>query len=275
MIAGLVARGEWLRVLPQVFLVSQASLDWNTKLHAAILWTGPNSFASHRSAAVLHHLRFGDMQFVEVTTDRRMRPRKGIKIHYDPNAHTVQTAKVDGIPCSLIPRTLFDLCEVLSEPAATVTVVEAVRTRRVDVPRLGHVLDSEGGPGINGTRVMRKIVTQRFALGVTDSEAEDLFAAMAKRRGYLFAFHHVVQDQNIYEQLDFAAIDELVDIEIDGGETHNNPAAVERDKVRDAELESRGWVVLRFPYWDLIERPDWVFQKVEMTLQVRRRLLAM
>ena len=75
--------------------------------------------------------------------------------------------------------------------------------------------------------------------------------------------------------MDLASLPEKVDIEIDGGEAHDNPAAGQRDKNRDAELESRGWVVLRFTYWDLVERPDWVFEKISMTLEMRRSTLAL
>jgi very-short-patch-repair endonuclease len=271
----LLSDQEWRRVLPQVYLVSQARLNWKAKLMAAILWAGPDAVVSHRSAAALLGLRYGDKELVEITTSRRLRSRQGITVHHDPAIAEGRKAFVDGIPCTTIPRTILDLCGVLSEKASEIATVEAVRGKKVSVLSLGRVLDEEARPGKGGTRALRRIVTKLFALGVTDSEAEDLFKAVAKRRGYDFTFHHVVQDPFIFEELDFASLPELVDIEIDGGEAHDDPAAVQRDKNRDAELESRGWAVLRFTYWDLINRPDWVFEKIAMTLENSRLRLAL
>lgn len=42
-----------------------------------------------------------------------------------------------------------------------------------------------------------------------------------------------------------------------------------RDKSRDVELGSRGWLVLRFTYWDLVQRSDWVFESIAAAIATR------
>ena len=37
---------------------------------------------------------------------------------------------------------------------------------------------------------------------------------------------------------------------------------------------SRGWAVLRFTYWDLIQKPDWVFEMVLTSMRNRQATMA-
>jgi very-short-patch-repair endonuclease len=165
-------------------------------------------------------------------------------------------------------RTILDLCSVLSYSAATSAVVDAVRRDLLSLLDLGRVLDEPSGKR-GGRTVLRRVLMTRFARGVTDSDAEDLFIEMAEHRGLAFVHHFVVQDPGFRAELDFAEVPIRLDVEIDGGKGHNDPVAVQRDKNRDAELISRGWTVLRFTYWDLIRRPDWVFETIRV-VQARR-----
>jgi adenine-specific DNA-methyltransferase len=116
--------------------------------------------------------------------------------------------------------------------------------------------------------VLRSILTERFALGITDSDAEDLFRALANRRGHDFTYHHMIRDPFFVAELDFACLPALIDIEIDGG-NHDDSEAAQRDRNRDAQLGARGWLVLRFTYWDLVNRTDWVFEVIDEALARR------
>jgi very-short-patch-repair endonuclease len=177
------------------------------------------------------------------------------------------------MPVTRLAWTLLDLCTVLSFSAAMSAVTHAVRNTSVTVLDLSRVLD-QAGARRGGRAALRKILVSRFAMGVTDSDAEDLFIDMAKRRGLRFVHHFVVQGAGFRAQLDFAEPSVLLDIEIDGGKDHDDPVAVQRDKNRDAELSSRGWAVLRFTYWDLIKKPEWVFEVIEASIGMRGEQIA-
>jgi very-short-patch-repair endonuclease len=109
---------------------------------------------------------------------------------------------------------------------------------------------------------------------VTDSDAEDLYLRISRRddvcRGAIH--HHVVTRQgHRLAELDFSYLPELVNVEIDGHEGHDDPVARQRDRRRDALLGEMGWTVLRFTYWQLVDEPQWVIDRVRATVVRRRR----
>jgi len=266
MISRALERGEWRRIYPGVFLVNQASLTWKARLMGAILWAGPDAVVSHRSAAALLGLKHGDRNIIEISSPRRLNSRHGIRVHHDPSLATAPNAKAENIPVTRIAKTVLDLCAVLSLAASTQVVLDVVRRRAVSIVDLGRVLDEETGRR-GGRSALRRILVTRFAVGVTDSDAEDLFIAMASRRGFDFVHHFVVEDAGFRVELDFADPYVRLDVEIDGGKDHDDPVAQQRDKNRDAELIARGWTVLRFTYWDLIQKTDWMFEMISAALE--------
>ena len=175
----------------------------------------------------------------------------------------------DDIPVTRIAKTVFDLCSVLSFAASTDVVLDVVRRRAASIVDLGRVLD-EASDKRGGRSTLRRILATRFAAGVTDSDAEDLFMAMAARRGFSLVHHFVVEDATFRAELDFADISVQLDVEIDGGKDHDDPVSQQRDKNRDAELIARGWTVLRFTYWDLIQKTDWMFEMISGALERRK-----
>ena len=58
-------------------------------------------------------------------------------------------------------------------------------------------------------------------------------------------------------------------IEVDGWRYHASRSAFEADRRRDAMLQGAGWVVLRFTWLQIVQRPDWVAQRIAATLGVR------
>jgi very-short-patch-repair endonuclease len=269
MITRHIGNGDWQKILPGVYLLGHAPLSWKSRVMAAILWAGPGAVAAGRTAGALHDLRQGRTDVIEIAAPRKINSRNGIKVRHDPSLTQEPKVFVDHIPVTRISKTILDLCGCLGFTASTEVVVDAVRRRKTTILDLARILDEVGGQGKGGTRHLRLILTERFAFGVTDSDAEDLFIALAKRRGFSFTHHHVVRDPLFTAELDFADLPTRSDIEVDGGRYHDDPVAVQRDKHRDNELIDRGWAVLRFTYWDLIERPDWVFEKIESVLTQR------
>ena len=59
-------------------------------------------------------------------------------------------------------------------------------------------------------------------------------------------------------------------LEADSFEFHGERSALSRDCERYDELASRGWIVLRFTWEQVMLRPGWVAQVVERTVRRRR-----
>lgn len=106
---------------------------------------------------------------------------------------------------------------------------------------------------------------------VRDSLLESRGAALLDRHGLGgWVFHHPV---GRYE-LDFAFPAQRVAIEVDGWGTHGTRVGFEKDRERDAWLTSRGWVVLRFTWRQVVNRPGTVAARVRETLEHRARSVA-
>jgi very-short-patch-repair endonuclease len=73
--------------------------------------------------------------------------------------------------------------------------------------------------------------------------------------------------------VDFAWAAERLIVETDGWAAHGHRAGFERDRERDAELAAAGWLVLRFTWRQLRERPMWVAGRVAQALAQRRSTL--
>ena len=64
-------------------------------------------------------------------------------------------------------------------------------------------------------------------------------------------FHHVLAGHEV----DFAFPEHKVAVELDGWEDHGRRQAFESDRARGVSLAVGGWVVLRFTWWAITNRP--------------------
>jgi very-short-patch-repair endonuclease len=61
-------------------------------------------------------------------------------------------------------------------------------------------------------------------------------------------------------------------IEVDGFEYHSGSDRFQRDRTKQNSLVALGWTVLRFTWWDLAERPDYVLATIRRQLAILERL---
>jgi len=62
-------------------------------------------------------------------------------------------------------------------------------------------------------------------------------------------------------------------VELDGQQFHG-PDRFQADRTRDQRLAAAGYVVLRFTWDDLVNRPDDVIERIRRTMAHRCRLVA-
>jgi hypothetical protein len=55
-------------------------------------------------------------------------------------------------------------------------------------------------------------------------------------------------------------------IEVDGMAFHQGPDRFQRDRTRQNALIGLGWTVLRFTWWDLVDRPTYVIATIRRQL---------
>jgi very-short-patch-repair endonuclease len=71
--------------------------------------------------------------------------------------------------------------------------------------------------------------------------------------------------------VDLGDRDLMIAIEADSFEFHGSREALERDCGRYDTLTAAGWTVLRFPYRQVMIRPEWIVETVQATRQQAMR----
>jgi very-short-patch-repair endonuclease len=222
-----VKAGRLHRVHRGVYAVGHTKLTFEGRCMAAVLALGEGSAVSHRSAAALWRMlppHAGPIEVI-VRGDGGREKRKGIRIHRSSTLSAGVSILRDGIRITKAARALQDLHR--SVPAQ---VYQRAVRRALDL-RLIRSEQLESEPDL------------------TRSELERLFLALCRR-------HRLprpeVNARVGSHEVDFLWRDRVLIVETDGFGNHGDRSAFERDRARDARLQSEGFRVLRFTYRQIV-----------------------
>jgi very-short-patch-repair endonuclease len=209
-----------------VYAVGHSRLTFEGRCMAAVLALGDGAAVSHRSAAALWRMlpaRDGPIE-ITVPGNGGREKRKGIRVHRSHSLIAGVSTLRDGIAVTKPTRTLRDLHR---------SVPPSLYRRAV---RRG--LD------------LRLISSEQLRSGdeLTRSELERLFRSLCRR-------HRLPQPEvnaRVDEfEVDFLWRDQRLIVETDSWRHHGDRSAFERDRARDAHLQSLGFRVLRFTHRQL------------------------
>ncbi|HEX8854689.1 MAG TPA: DUF559 domain-containing protein [Thermoleophilaceae bacterium] len=158
----------------------------------------------------------------------------------------------DGIPVTTIARTLLDLAAVLNERQLTYAIEQAERQQRFDKKAITEAC--KRNPRHSGLRALRAAV-QAFEpeLTHTRSDLEREFVSFCRDWDIpVPAFNVVVCGYTV----DAAWQRERLIVELDTRDYHDDGAGFEEDRRRDAELQRRGYRVIRITAKRLREEPQ-------------------
>jgi very-short-patch-repair endonuclease len=217
---------------------------------AAVLTGGPGTVLSHRSAAALWGLLPPSSIAPEVTRPTRFRSRPGLRAHRSA-LRSDEVTRVDGIPVSSVPRTLFDLAAVASRPQVERAFNEVEVRGLTD--RLSVVDLLQRYPGRRGSGVLRAILAEEEQVrGVTKKELEKRFAAMLVGTDLPRPQRNVdlmVGDR--FFEIDCLWRKQRLAVELDGRFVHKTWRTSERDREKDRLLQVDGWHVVRITWRQL------------------------
>ena len=202
--------GTWIRVLPGVFRVAGHAPTWRGKLHAALLWAGPEAFVSHEAAAALYGID-GFQQGPVVITAPNVHSVPGVKVHR--LRRPARTRVVEGIAVSWMERTLMDVCSSAEPTRSGLAMDDALRKKLTTLKKLWDEL-AKCGRGVRGTRTFRLLVMGRDdrdgklqskleakILGILRTIKDEVFEAqypiVAGGRRYRLDFFHVASGLGI------------------------------------------------------------------------------
>lgn len=233
---------------------------------AAVLACGPGAHLSHKSAAAVWGLLPPDVSSpVHVTVAGRDRSqRTGIVVHRVPALERSEVTRVDGIPITAPPRTLFDVASVVRGRELEQAVAQAERqglTRRSEL--LSVISHHRRRPGV---RAMRHMLEDDVEPVLARSEAEERFLALVRKTQLP---RPKVNTWIGGHEVDFLWRLERLIVEVDGFAFHSSREKFEGDRRRDADLSAMGFHVLRVTWRQVTQQPEVVLVLVAQALARR------
>jgi hypothetical protein len=251
--------GRWTLLYDNVYRMGGAPPTWRGDLLAACWAAGSTALASHQAAAALRQLPSGREGVVEITCDRWRRTRhRGLVVHESLRIDEEDRDEVDGIPCTSVARTLFDLARKLSPVMLDANLDSALRRDLVSLDELRRTstrLATKGRPG--GRKFRAAIEARTGTTTLPESVPERVLADMLIRQGLPAPVHQfVVRDSagGFVARVDLAYPDWMVVIEYDSIEHHTGTAAHIRDSTRRDAIGDVGYTVLTATVADLRDR---------------------
>jgi hypothetical protein len=237
-----VAVGRLVAVEEGVYAVAPllAHDPWGRWMGATL--TAPDTFLSHSSAAWAYEiwgLREGP---ISVTRPGSGGPRRigGLLVHRSSTL-AGDTASLNGIPITSVPRTLLDLACVVSQRGLARAVREAVRLDRMTLRELGDALGKYRGR--RGSRRLALTVARYAGLPLERARSGAEIRAMEILREAgrpLPRLNFKVAG----EEADLSWPESRLIVEIDGGPFHLD---VGEDARKQAIWKAAGWTVRRLP----------------------------
>ena len=274
-IANLVDRGLLRRLHPGVYRLAGGERGWEPDLLAATLAAGPDAVASHHAAAHLWGLVDG-VAPLELAVPYAESPEPaGVVVHRSTDLASGYVTVRRGIPVTKPARTLLDLGKVMPRAEVAAAVERAIVTKLVSVRGLIVVLEELGRRGRGGTAALRHVVEHRpLAEQRSESILESFFARLALELGLdRVAYQYEITADGRVMRLDFAILDAMLGIEVDGEGVHATELGRSGDRARDRALAAIGWQVVRVGWTDLSRRPAKTMREILTIADERRRLL--
>ena len=247
---------RWERATPQVLRILGSPATAEQRLMIAVLHAGPDALASHESAAWLWQLPGFS------ATDVVLRPRAhGAPMTQGhrprlllPDHRTI----VHGIPCTTLPRTIYDLAAFVRPGRLRALVHTVVTKSPAMLPALHRMLHELARRGRTGITAMRQVLDDLpVGSAVPASGLEARFEEICRNAG----IHGLERQVDVGGHSWLGRVDYLqrrlgLIVEVDSVLHHTSPGDVARDQERDEAMLAAGYrKVLRITEEDIWRRP--------------------
>ena len=176
----------------------------------------------------------------------------------------------DGLRFAPAGEALVDTLVSASTGQAAGLLDHVLQRRWITPEEFARVVEARLGWGRRGAKALRSLRDR--ALSGSRSEAEHRMGALlARSRTGPWVANHPVRDPSgrVVAEIDFAHEGLRIAIEVDGRAHHTDRRAFERDRVRQNMLVVRGWLVLRFTWEQITQRPREVLAAIDAAVRMR------
>jgi hypothetical protein len=253
-----LSSGRLVRLHPGWVTLQELADDWTVRAHAATGYTGGT--LSHASALTAHGVldRPGFRLDVTVSVPHRLRSTRRLLIHRSRRPCGVVMTR--GLAATSVARALVDTWGDAHRGTPSRRQLDEARNAmlRATRERMARVTDIEAElarvPRLPGLVPLRELLADASA--GAQSHLEILGARALLAAGLPPArLQYEIPLPNGSLHVDAAWPEVKLAVEFDGAAYHAGRDDWQRDLRRDAALAALGWVVLRFSWTDVTERP--------------------
>jgi hypothetical protein len=269
-----LSSGRLVRVHPGWVTLPKWSDEWTVRAHAATGYTGGT--LSHTSALVAHGLIDRPGFRVDVTLPMHHRLRSGRRLRIHRSRRPCRLTMAGGLAATTVERALVDTWGDAHRGRRSSRYIDLTRNAvlRATREQKATMADLEAElvavPRLPGLVQLRDLLTDAGRGSQSQLEILGLRALLAAGLPPP-QLQHEIDLGSATLHVDAAWPEVKLAVEFDGAAYHSSPEDWQRDLRRDAALAALGWVVLRFSWADVTERPTFCGQQVMAAY--RRRCL--
>ena len=267
-----LSSGRLVRLHPGWVTLAEWAGDWTVRAHAATGYTG--GVLSHTSALMAHGLLDRPAARLDVTVPPRdrLRSTRRLRIHRSSRPSGITIA--GDLAATSLARALVDTWgdahrgrrSAYHVDLARSAVYRAARERRVSPASVeAELLVNPRLPGMGAFRELLGEVASGSHSHLESIGMRALMATGLPRPSRQYEIHLPSGSLHV----DLAWPEVKLAVEFDGAAYHAGRKDWQRDLRRDAALAALGWLVLRFSYADISERPTTCAAQVAATYRAR------
>jgi very-short-patch-repair endonuclease len=247
----------WHRVAPRVYLAAGHRLTVRARIRAAGLWGGEYATICGPAAAWWHGMLTAAPGETAVTVPRRLglRGYPGVRIRRRDLAD-LDRIHIDRIWCAAAPLAALETAIAVPDGLA---FLDRALQNHVRFDQLYQAYCRNVG-AYGATRIGALVVA---AADRADSAAERRMIAILRGAG-LTGWQRGVPIERW--KIDFAFPDAMLAIEVDGWAYHSDVDRFRADRLKGNALVRAGWKLLRFTWYDLTNRPQYVVAEIRAAL---------
>jgi hypothetical protein len=253
------------RIYRNVYQRRETALTAKDRAIAAWLWSGKKAVVAGNSAAALLGAEWVDPHAAaELISDRKRPPP--LIVTRNESLLASEVTVVNGVAVTSPPRTVFDLGRRPGLVPAVIAIDSLVRATGLTVDEVQPLVEAH-----RGARGLKQL---RQALALVDAGAESpqetrtrlaIIAADLPRPRTQIAVHN--EWGAVLARIDMGWEEWRVGVEYDGAQHWTDPRIRAKDIDRTAELERRGWRIIRVSADLLRNRPDIVIARIREALR--------
>lgn len=266
-----VSSGELRAVVPAVYQLFPSDDDYD-HIRGALLAL-PGAVVSHQSAAHLLAFPVPPTQELTVTVPSHTTHRfPGIIVRRASDIDSSHLTTVRGLRVTNVARTVFDLAGVLEYQAFEHVAEGVIIGGRMKMRHLERMIGVLGRRGKPGTRQARDFVSLRGSVDPKSTRLERKGRSVLASAGVPPPIPQYPIPWSQSRRFDDAYPESALAIEWDSRAWHSQRETMSADRQRDRDAALNGWLLIRFTWQDVTEKPQEVASTVIALLHARGTL---